>query len=873
MTAAEHAKRTKKLVGIRAEDIHKWIDGFFDAEGFDKFLLSGRSPDFNPYDHRRHRHCREALEEAYEEFGGKYTREQIKAVFESHVRDDYDGYLPSRLDFLQGTFSEKYHEEELDSDHKDAIFSPEELSDYFKGKKDAQQKSIKQKGFGFFANRFVLPTILAIVLFVSSIYFIVIPLFTRSIMDRKKEMIRELTATAVSAIEFYVEQEEMGILPMEAAQKQAASEIQKMRYGRDRKDYFWVTDMHPRMIIHPYRQDLIGTDLTHYRDSEDKSGKFLFVEFADMVREKNHGWLEYLWQWKDDSTRTAPKLSYVEGIPRWGWIVGTGIYIHDVQQETNKLSRSLFLDFAIITLLLVIIMGYVLLQSRRIENQRLKAEDGLRAAKERYRALAESSKEGYLLESGGRFIYSNHVLHRMTGYTEEELTDFEIWEKLLPKIQINTKARSHLFELNEETVSSSEVKAQIHTRSGAILDVIMSTSRIFFRDRIGHVITLRPISRQQIQDLKSVLSGTALPPQSLTHETGEDIAVNDPIEQLIGEINQSETEGHVIHALNMQPEQIRQMLYQGVKPMLIRKNIGRTYHTALKRFVELTIRQIGDPPVPFTFLSLGSNARFEMTLFSDQDNAIVYTDLEDEDPKKVQRYFLNLGDAVCTRLAQAGFPFCPGGIMASNPRWCMPLSQWQRAFKKWIETSKPDSIVEMNVFFDLLPAYGESVLVDSINRAVTFHTKKNPEFLLHFAQNCLLYKPPLNLSGQIKTENKDGMRSMNIKECIKPIERFARLYALKNEITVPDTVSRLKNLYQSNILNEHLYQEMLYAFDFLWQLRFTNQIISHADLQSIYDDLDPEMMTDVERKNLQTVLNKINDFQNQLSDDFLGTGV
>ena len=82
MKFEEHVKRTEELFGIPGQDIHKWIDGFFDTNSFER-LLAGQSPaDYDPYSHRKFRHCVEGLEEAYEKFEGKYSREEIKKVFE-----------------------------------------------------------------------------------------------------------------------------------------------------------------------------------------------------------------------------------------------------------------------------------------------------------------------------------------------------------------------------------------------------------------------------------------------------------------------------------------------------------------------------------------------------------------------------------------------------------------------------------------------------------------------------------------------------------------------------------------------------------------------------------------------------------------------
>ena len=197
MKISEHILRSKKVTGLAAEDIHKWIDGYFDADGFADFLRNGQTHAFDPYDHRKHRHCREALQDAYREFEGKYTREQIKAVFECHIRDDYGGYIPSRLDFTNGTFAEKYHEND-EHTTAETILSTRELEDYFQGRQYAnhrQQDAVRGRGFLW---RIVIPTVLAIILFVTSFFVIIVPMFRKSMMQRKQEMIRELTSAAAS---------------------------------------------------------------------------------------------------------------------------------------------------------------------------------------------------------------------------------------------------------------------------------------------------------------------------------------------------------------------------------------------------------------------------------------------------------------------------------------------------------------------------------------------------------------------------------------------------------------------------------------------------------------------------------------------------
>ncbi|MEI8632968.1 cache domain-containing protein [Vibrio sp. PP-XX7] len=123
-----------------------------------------------------------------------------------------------------------------------------------------------------------------------------------------------------------------------------------MRYGPENKDYFFITDMHPKMVMHPYRSDLTGKDLTHYTDRENTRGIPVFTEITKLVKTKQHGFLEYQWQWKDDPTVTAPKMTYVEGVKAWQWIIGTGVYFNDVQQDIDRLKNTLYRLFFAITL-------------------------------------------------------------------------------------------------------------------------------------------------------------------------------------------------------------------------------------------------------------------------------------------------------------------------------------------------------------------------------------------------------------------------------------------------------------------------------------------------------------------------------------------
>ena len=130
------------------------------------------------------------------------------------------------------------------------------------------------------------------------------------------------------------------------AQKNAAARISKLRYGNN--DYFWINDLAPRMIMHPAKPELNGQDLA---DIKDPNGKHLFVEFANVVKSKGAGFVEYQWP-KPGKDAPQPKLSYVMGFEPWGWVIGTGVYIDDLQAQLwDSISKVIIAALIVVGLL------------------------------------------------------------------------------------------------------------------------------------------------------------------------------------------------------------------------------------------------------------------------------------------------------------------------------------------------------------------------------------------------------------------------------------------------------------------------------------------------------------------------------------------
>ncbi len=156
-----------------------------------------------------------------------------------------------------------------------------------------------------------------------------------TIVDARAAKTRQLVEAASSVLAGLYEQEKAGALTREEAQKRAIATLQSMRY--DGKEYFWIQDMQPRMIMHPIKPELNGQDLN---GSHDPNGKFLFREMVKVVQENGAGLVPYQWP-KPGEDKPVDKISYVKGFAPWGWMVGSGVYADDTIKQVRAAAVSL----------------------------------------------------------------------------------------------------------------------------------------------------------------------------------------------------------------------------------------------------------------------------------------------------------------------------------------------------------------------------------------------------------------------------------------------------------------------------------------------------------------------------------------------------
>ncbi|MHB1308058.1 MAG: DUF294 nucleotidyltransferase-like domain-containing protein [Limisphaerales bacterium] len=834
-------------------------------------------------------------------------------------------------------------------------------------------RSTPRRHWRHFAVNIMSPAILTFALFFGLIFAVIVPTMKKNIIDRKKEMIRELTQTAWSELAGWHEQEKLGAISTTVAQQSAAARIQSMRYGDEGKDYFWISDTRTRMVMHPYRPDLNGQDLTDYSDP---SGKKLFVEHTRVVRGEGEGYVEYLWQWKDDEQRVVPKLSYVKGFAPWGWIVGTGIYLEDVRAEISRMIRRVLQLSVGISAVIAALLAYISQQGLRLERQRWRAETALRASEEKYRLVVEGTTEGVLLVLEDRPVYANKTLLDRLGYTAEELAPLPL-DRIL-----------HAVSPGGPSPSAPERRAKMTDKQGGVTDVLLTSAPITIGDQAGQILAVKDVAARKqteetlarlVADLQSMLplatrsikaspltlatcdlnlpihqaaaamaraQSSAILVQAPTGEaigivTDQDLrnrvlavgqAATQPIATImsaplvrIGDrallfeaarVMQERNVQHLVvtdergatrgiltgaeilhaqrHAIGAllgeihdapSPEALRDcraklpvfvkaLLESGARVESVTRILTAVSDAILVRLIALAEAELGPPPAAFAFVVLGSEAREEQTLATDQDNAILYADVAPDQNEAVQAWFLRFGERVCGWLDLVGYRRCPGEVMAANRKWCQPLSQWREYFTRCVTAANPQDLLDVNVFFDFRCAHGEVELMRQLREHLHHQLEGagRNAFFFHLAQSTLQFRAPRGFFGNIQLESSsDHPAAFNVKAAVIPLVNFARMYALHNRFATTNTLERLRQLRDQGLLLPSSHDELAQAYTALMQMRLTHQAAQIGRGVEPDNFIELQELTPLEHSVLKKIFADIAVFQARLRTDFART--
>ena len=289
--------------------------------------------------------------------------------------------------------------------------------------------------------------------------------------------------------------------------------------------------------------------------------------------------------------------------------------------------------------------------------------------------------------------------------------------------------------------------------------------------------------------------------------------------------------------------------------------IGRSFK---QRLLELGERELGPPPVPYCFLALGSMARHEQSLVTDQDNALLLDDRFE--PERHDAYFAQLAQFVSDGLARCGYTHCTGGVMATNPRWRQPLRVWQGYFQQWIQSPTPEGLLQASIFFDLDGVWGEVAWADRLRERVARQTKGNAVFLACMARNALQRTPPLGFfKGFVLEADGEQSQVMNLKRRgTAPMTDLIRVHALAIGSTALSSFDRLQAVIDAKMLPPGRGQDLHDALEFIGSVRLRQHAKDALSGAPPGNSIDPQRLSGFERKSLRDAFSILSDAQTYL---------
>lgn len=334
--------------------------------------------------------------------------------------------------------------------------------------------------------------------------------------ESKTEKTQHVVETASGILEYFYRLESTGTMTHEAAQQAAIAQIKGIRYGQN--DYFWINDLTPVMVMHPIKAELNGKELSGVKDP---TGKALFLEMTDIAKRSGAGALRYQWA-KPNYDKPVPKVSYVKLFQPWGWILGSGVYVDDIEQEFNNYLLQYVLISAALFMVLALLLFIITHSITNPLRQTLNAMANI--------ASGDADLTRRLNEEGQDELTT--LSRHFNRFTQNLQT---LMRELLGSAHTLGTASSSLAALSEQTYRQSQKQAeQIDLVATAINEVTYS---------------VQEVAKSAGQASNDV---TAAEQQAIHGQQNIDNSVRQ-IEQLAGTIDQAVT---VMHSLADQSTQI-----------------------------------------------------------------------------------------------------------------------------------------------------------------------------------------------------------------------------------------------------------------------------------------------------------------------------
>ncbi len=312
---------------------------------------------------------------------------------------------------------------------------------------------------------------------------------------------------------------------------------------------------------------------------------------------------------------------------------------------------------------------------------------------------------------------------------------------------------------------------------------------------------------------------------------------------------------------------VDRMLAHGASSTQITHIVTLLNDHTVSRVIELTIEEMGDPGMSFTWLCFGSEGRREQTLHTDQDNGILFEAADAAEAAAIRGRLLPLAAEINQRLAQCGFTLCKGNIMASNPELCLSRQEWSRRFAGFVLEATPENLLGSTIYFDLRAIWGPDEGCEQLREELLGRIGNNSLFQHMMAENALRHRPPVGRFRDFVVARSGADKdTLDLKvQGLTPFVDGARLLALANHISAVGTLERLRALVAKGVIEAQdgaAYEE---AYHFIQQTRMQQHQLQARDEQPYSNRLDPDSLNLLDRRILRESFRQAQRLQSSLA--------
>ncbi|MEM9756308.1 MAG: DUF294 nucleotidyltransferase-like domain-containing protein, partial [Pseudomonadota bacterium] len=319
---------------------------------------------------------------------------------------------------------------------------------------------------------------------------------------------------------------------------------------------------------------------------------------------------------------------------------------------------------------------------------------------------------------------------------------------------------------------------------------------------------------------------------------------------LVGDVVQAETAAELAAVTARIPDLLSQLVGANNAHQVVTRLITDIADAVTRRLLKLAEDALGPPPVPYLWLACGSQGRQEQTGVSDQDNCLI---LSDDTTPDQDSYFAALAQFVCDGLNTAGYVYCPGDMMATNPRWRQPRRQWQNYFRGWIDKPDPEAQMLASVMFDLRAIGGDTALFASLQQETLAAAAANSIFVAHMVSNSIKHQPPLGLFRGLATiRGGEHRNSIDLKHNgVVPVVDLGRIYALQGQLQAVNTRARLEAAIAAGTVSGAGGRDLIDAYDVIAETRLEHQAALIRRGVAPNNFMPPSDLSDFERSHLR----------------------